>query len=66
MQGKKNQNQNNSELPTHLDMTVRERFNLLNLWSVEVVGMCYMFFQNPRFTGQDLRMLIMANSNHVK
>ena len=36
MQGKKNQNQNNSELPTHLDMTVRERFNLLNLWSVEV------------------------------
>jgi len=42
MQGKKNQNQNNSELPTHLDMT------------------------NPRFTGQDLRMLIMANSNHVK
>ena len=36
MQGKKNQNQNNSELPTHLDMTVRGRFNLLNLWSVEV------------------------------
>ena len=44
MQGKKNQNQNNSELPTHLDMTVRERFKLLNLWSVEVFGIMAMIF----------------------